>query len=40
MSPVGVQDGDPVLERETAPRLDQACVALREAIAMPVATRA
>ena len=26
----GVQDGDPVLERKTAPRLDQACVALRK----------
>ncbi len=28
--PRGVQDGDPVLERKTAPRLDQACVALRK----------
>jgi oligoribonuclease len=28
--PRGVQDGDPVLERKTAPRLDQAGVALRK----------
>ena len=28
--PRGVQDGDPVLERKTAPRLDQACVPLRK----------
>ena len=28
--PRGVQDGDPVLERKTAPRLDQPCVALRK----------
>ena len=28
--PRGVQDGDPVLERKTAPRLNQACVALRK----------